>query len=87
MEFYEHASKDELVAQILLGVNIDDLPVDAIKSLRIEKGKDEMTLTGHQICRFRWGERNGWVMTGFLPDVDYIYNCLLYTSPSPRDRG
>ena len=23
----------------------------------------------------------------YVPEIDKTYNCLLYTSPSPRDRG
>ena len=76
-------------------------PLARSKQLRFVRVRDETESTGSRTIRFERDELDGrehaaWTMEARVLGVDSTstevtltlsYTCLLYTSPSPRDRG
>ena len=82
---------DRLVQRLAENTNTDTYPPFNIVKEDAEKFKIEMAVAG-----FEKSEIDITVADGMLSiksaketknDDDKLYSCLLYTSPSPRDRG
>ena len=86
MVFYFTATGNSLYAARQLDANIMSIP-QAMRCSCLRRFSDETIGVVYPI----FGHRPPELVQRFLREVEldtpYLYICLLYTSPSPRDRG
>ena len=64
-----------------------DGPAIQLANIRALAGKQGMRQTLQMVREFREGNQSTpLVLMGYYNPI-FVYGCLLYTSPSPRDRG
>ena len=86
LEYYDDGEEDWAVFSGRFEQITDELNghLEAVFSLPNTSANRTFVETSHIIqIRYGWTQR----FLGVLYDVEYSRNCLLYTSPSPRDRS